>query len=120
MRKLTAKLGAVVTVGVLAAAILPASPASALGNNRTVNRGCGSNYVASGFSAAKNNTTWSQTSKAGGSCDDTLSTAVERWTGQRTLRVYGSKTNAYIEDAGWAPANHGIHWGCNSCNETLS
>ena len=76
MRKLTAKLGAVVMVGVLAAAILPASPASALGNNRTVNRGCGSNYVASGFwdyEDTLNDTTWAQTTKAGGDCGDRLS-----------------------------------------------
>jgi hypothetical protein len=112
-----ARLGAVVLAGAAVLTVAPASPAMALGNNRTVSRSCGQNYVSSGYDG---NEYWAQTQKAGGNCTGRLSVALEWNSGYRTNRMYGSSTRAYIHD--WDPdgARYGVHWGCDACNQTLT
>lgn len=102
---------------VLAASVISVAPdAQALGNNRTVSRGCGKNYVASGRSDEGG---WAQTTKVSGDCKGRLSAALQMSTGYRTPRVYGDNQSAFTStDVGTAVL--GLHWGCDNCGLTTS
>ena len=104
------------TAGVLLALSVAMLPATAfgLGNNRTVYRSCGANYVSSGY--VSSGYSWAQTRKISGSCAGRLSAGLQ-YNGYRT-RVYGSSQTAYTSR--WGYAVYGLHWGCNSCNPTYS
>ncbi|PZG22897.1 hypothetical protein C1I95_04220 [Micromonospora craterilacus] len=121
-KKFLTRLGAVAIAGAVAATVLPATPALALGNNRVVTRGCGENYVSSGYYSAGSGryTSWAQTSKRGGSCSGRLSSALVRSNGAQTTRVYGSNSVAYAEYTEAPIARQGLHWGCDSCGATTS
>jgi hypothetical protein len=97
--------------------LLAATDAQALGNNRTVSRGCGSNYVGSGFNGSQN---WAQTKKVSGSCAGRLSAALIRSDGYWTTRVYGTSTSAYASYNSAYKGRNGLHWGCDNCNVTYS
>jgi hypothetical protein len=117
MKKMSTKLGAVLTAGVVVAAILPATPAFALGNNRTVSRSCGSNYVSSGFNGSQG---WAQTEKSSGNCTGQLGVTLIRSDGYRLGRVNGTTSSARIVYATSNRPQNGVHWGCLNCNQTLS
>lgn len=117
MKKVSTKLGVILTTGAVVAAILPATPAFALGNNRTVTRSCGSNYVSSGFNGTQG---WAQTAKSSGDCTGLLGVTMIRSDGYRLGRVNGSTTYAQIIYSTTNRPRNGVHWGCLNCNETLS
>ena len=104
---------------VVAAAVLPASPAQAFGNNRDVSRGCGTNYVASGY--VGDFRVYAQTYKVSGSCAGRLSAALQFNSGERTTRKYGTNQEAY-QEIGTPPSGirYGLHWGCDNCGVTYS
>lgn len=105
----------------VAAAPLLAAPAHALGNNRAVNRSCGTNYVSSGHNGtAGEGHSWAQTTRQSGNCAGRLSAALERSDGYWSTRVYGSNGSAYATARFGAKAKHGLHWGCDACNVTRS
>jgi hypothetical protein len=104
----------------LVAPFMAVGGADALGNNRVVNRSCGSNYVSSGSWGS--NGAWAQTERNSGTCAGRLSVAFQAGDGYRTARVYGSSQSAYdtvpaTARGGW---RYGLHWGCDSCNVTTS
>jgi len=103
------------TAGVLLALSVAMLPATAfgLGNNRTVYRSCGANYVSSGYSGGYS---WAQTRKVSGSCAGRLSAGLQ-YNGYYT-RVYGSSQTAYTSR--WGYATYGLHWGCDYCSRTYS
>ncbi|MET7455197.1 hypothetical protein ABZT03_25530 [Streptomyces sp. NPDC005574] len=103
---------------VLAASVISMAPgAQALGNNRTVSRGCGKNYVASNRWSDEGG--WAQTTKVSGHCKGRLSAALQWSTGYRTPRVYGDNQSAYTStDLGTVVL--GLHWGCDNCDLTTS
>lgn len=112
------RLSEIAAVSVLS--VLPmiamAMPAQAVGDNRTVSRGCGQNYVSSGYYA--DGSTWAQTKKQSGDCKGRLSVAFELSDGYWTNRVYGDNLTVYSTWSG--RARHGLHWGCDACNVTRS
>lgn len=105
------------TALVAIAPVLTATDAQALGNNRVVSRGCGSNYVGSGFNGSQN---WAQTKKVSGTCAGRLSAALVRSDGYWTTRVYGNNTSAYASYNSRYKGRNGLHWGCDNCNVTYS
>ncbi|OKK06153.1 hypothetical protein AMK26_08780 [Streptomyces sp. CB03234] len=115
LRKSVAAAGLTALVAV--APVLVATDAQALGNNRTVNRSCGSNYVSSGFTGSYS---WAQTTKSSGDCAGRLSAALIRSDGYQTTRKYGSSSSAYTSYTSSSQARNGLHWGCDSCNVTYS
>lgn len=119
MSKLSARLGAALVAGVVTAAILPSTAAFALGNNRVVNRSCGSNYVSSGWSTSTDRA-WAQTQKNSGDCSGSLGASIVLSNGVRVARVNGDRNAVYMKyDTPNRPQN-GVHWGCLDCNSTLS
>ncbi|MFD5328389.1 hypothetical protein [Streptomyces sp. NPDC127092] len=115
MRKSVAAFG--LTAMVAVAPLLAATDAQALGNNRTVERSCGKNYVSSGFTGSKS---WAQTAKSSGTCAGRLSAALVRSDGYWTTRVYGTSSSAYASYSSTVSARNGLHWGCDGCNVTYS
>jgi len=112
---------AVATVFSVFAVLLLATPAQALGDNRTVERGCGKNYVASGHNgSAAEGHSWAQTTRQSGDCRGRLSAALERRDGYWSNRVYGTRQEAYATARFQDIAKHGLHWGCDNCNVTRS
>ena len=105
---------AATAVVALGTAFGPVGTAQAVGNNRVVDRSCGSNYIASGGS---NGHYWAQTEKRSGSCDGTLSVAMMATDSYVSPRVYGTKQSAYTELWNFN-AENGLHWGCNSCGSS--
>jgi hypothetical protein len=117
-RKVLAAWGTTALATALVVGILPA-PASAIGNNRTVTRGCGKNYVGSGYSGSGG--AWAQTQHESGDCQHQLSVAFELSSGHWTPRYYGTFKEAYDYLApALGHAAYGLHWGCSSCNVTKS
>lgn len=111
--------GAVMVAALTAGAgVFTAGPAAALGNNRTVERSCGKNYVASGYHGP-GNYSWVETVKQEGDCAGRLSVAFELYNGYWTQRVYGDRNRAYTTNGG-SDARYGLHWGCDNCNVTRS
>ncbi|MFE0254794.1 hypothetical protein [Streptomyces sp. NPDC059010] len=108
---------AALTAFAVLGALLLATPAEALGDNRTVERSCGKNYVASGYWSSSD-TSWAQTKRQSGTCQGTLSVAFERYDGYWTTRKYGDRNEAYTTIG--LKARYGLHWGCNDCNVTRS
>jgi hypothetical protein len=106
----------VAAVAALGVALGTAAPAHAIGNNRTVNRSCGSNYISSG---GGNGHYWAQTEKVSGNCAGTLSVAMIGLDGYVSPRVYGTTQSAYTELWNFNASN-GLHWGCNSCSASWS
>lgn len=115
VRKSVAAAGLTALVAVVP--LLAATEAQALGNNRTVSRSCGTNYVSSGYSSGKS---WAQTAKSSGTCAGRLSAALVKSDGAWTTRVYGSQSSAYATHTSSYSARNGLHWGCDSCNVTYS
>src|SRR5687768_1599316 len=117
-KSLKARLGVVLVAGAIAATVLPSAPAQAFGNNRTVSRGCGDNWIASG---STDYIVFAQTQKSSGSCEGRLSVTIELDDGYRYPRLYGSNTNAYMSIP-WPAVQpaHGVHWGCDSCGQSLT
>jgi hypothetical protein len=116
-RKAAAVLGMTTLMAIVP--LVAAPGAEALGNNRSVTRSCGKNYVSSGFNSPKS---WAQTKKESGTCAGRLSAALELVDGYRTQRVYGSNSSAYASfntGSGMA-AKYGLHWGCDACSVTKS
>ncbi|MFJ8647797.1 hypothetical protein ACIRNI_16950 [Streptomyces sp. NPDC093546] len=105
------------TAMVAIAPVLAATDAQALGNNRSVSRSCGTNYVSSGFTGSYS---WAQTTKSSGDCAGRLSAALVRSDGYWTTRKYGSSSSAYATNTSTSSARNGLHWGCDSCNVTYS
>lgn len=105
------------TAMLVAAPLIAATDAQALGNNRTVSRSCGTNYVSSGFTGSYS---WAQTRKSSGDCAGRLSAALVRSDGYWTTRKYGSSSEAYTTLTSSSSARNGLHWGCDSCNVTYS
>ncbi|MGH3930713.1 MAG: hypothetical protein ACRDTF_12125, partial [Pseudonocardiaceae bacterium] len=116
--KTPARIAAVMVLVGVTTALLPVSPALALGNNRTVERGCGHNYVSSGL--YNNEYFWAQTQKVEGQCAGRLSVAFELDSGYRTQRVYGDSGFAWTSIEGNSGVRYGLHWGCDDCNVTKS
>ncbi|MDG5802511.1 hypothetical protein P9869_07535 [Streptomyces ossamyceticus] len=114
-RKTAAAAG--MTAMLAIAPLLVATDAQALGNNRTVERSCGKNYVSSGFTGRQS---WAQTSKSSGDCAGRLSAALVRSDGAWTTRVYGTSSSAYATHSSTSSARNGLHWGCDACNVTYS
>lgn len=117
--RLSAKLTMTMAVGAVAAVLLPALPAHAIGNNRTVYRGCGANYVSSGY-YTYNTYAWAQTQRESGSCLGRLSAGLEALDGYRWPRVYGTRESAYTSRQDSAGFGRGMHWGCDACSVTYS
>lgn len=116
--KLGVKLFSALAAGAVAVAMLPSTPAQALGNNRDVTRSCGKNHVSSGRYSTTN--AWAQTTKVDGNCSGRLSVGLRAADGYTYPRVYGSSTSAYTsrtDSAGWGS---GMHWGCDGCSVTYS
>ncbi|UGY94637.1 hypothetical protein [Streptomyces gobiensis] len=112
---------AAVTAAVAFAPLIVATDADALGNNRTVKRSCGRNYVASGHNgSATQGHSWAQTTKQSGTCKGRLSAALQRNDGYQSRRVYGSSKSAYATARFNSKAKYGLHWGCDNCNVTRS
>ena len=106
----------------VAATLMSATNAEALGNNRVVNRSCGSNYVASGYSSG-GGYYWVETSKNSGDCAGRLSTGFQRSDGFRTVRNYGTSSIAFdtvTRGQLGGSVQYGLHWGCDNCNVTYS
>ncbi|MER5227207.1 hypothetical protein [Streptomyces flaveus] len=116
VRKAAAALG--VTVLMTAMPVIAASQAQALGNNREVSRGCGTNYVASGY-ASPQGRSWAQTTRRSGTCSGRLSAALELQDGYQTKRAYGDRNEA-IMGYNSSSARYGLHWGCDDCTVTKS
>jgi len=116
--RLAVKAASALLATVTAVALAPAVPAQALGNNRTVTRSCGTNYVASG--RYSNTNAWAQTTKASGDCAGRLSAGLRASDGYTWPRVYGSNTSAYTSRTDSAGFGTGLHWGCDACNVTTS
>lgn len=116
--KLRVKMMATVAAGAVIATLLPSVPAMALGNNRNVNRSCGTNYVASGRYSGTY--AWAQTTKVSGNCTGSLGAALEASDGYQWPRVNGSSSRAYTERTDSAGFGRGLHWGCLDCNVTYS
>jgi hypothetical protein len=117
------RLPVVAAAAVVVALPLLASPAQALGNNRTVERGCGKNWVASGHngpSGGGRGHSWAQTKKVSGTCKGRLSAALQRNDGYWSTRVYGSNQGAYATATFPDRARYGLHWGCDACGVTRS
>jgi hypothetical protein len=116
-RKLIGAASAIVAAGLIAA-LLPASPAMALGNNRTVTRSCGKNYVASGFNGTNY---WAQTQRVSGTCEGRFSLNFEMTDGRRMTRTYYNRYSAYREiSPSFGRVRYGLHWGCDACGVTLT
>lgn len=111
-----AAAAAAMTAMMVIAPMIAASEAQALGNNREVERHCGTNRVSSGFDADKK--FWAQTVKASGTCAGRLSAALELTSGYWTKRVYGTSKTVYASTKD--KAKSGLHWGCDDCNVTRS
>ena len=107
-------LTSIVSLTALSVAMLPAT-AFGLGNNRTVYRSCGANYVSSGY--VSSGYSWAQTRKVSGSCAGRLSAGLQASNGYWT-RVYGSTLSAYTSRYGYW--TYGLHWGCDGCSQTYS
>jgi len=123
MSKTRRRISAVFAIAALTtgAAVFTASPASALGNNRTVERSCGKNYVSSGQNgSATEGHSWAQTKRQEGTCAGRLSAALERNDGYWSQRVYGDRNSAYATARFGSVASYGLHWGCDDCNVTRS
>jgi hypothetical protein len=119
-KRLTVAAGMLLTTGMMGATVLyAASPAMALGNNRTVSRSCGTTYVASGYSSSQR-LNWAQTEKRSGDCTGRLSAALIKNNGYQTARHYGTSSRAYTSYTEGVRAINGLHWGCDSCNVTYS
>jgi len=114
MKRLLVRILAATVLTCVGVAVVPASSAMALGNNRTVSRSCGTNYVSSGWTGSYS---WAQTKKVSGDCAGRLSAGLEFYNGYRT-RVPGSNTSAYTSNPAYA--RYGLHWGCDNCNVTFS
>ncbi|GAA2640836.1 hypothetical protein SMC26_45945 [Actinomadura fulvescens] len=108
---LTGGLALTMTLGL---AVQP-SPAHALGDNRSVSRPCGSNWVASGASSSG---TWAETQKESGTCAGRLSAGLQFNDGMR-IRNYGSNSHARIYRS-MHTFRYGLHWGCDACDVTVS
>src|SRR5215217_5084340 len=93
------------------------APAQAVGNNRTVSRGCGKNYVSS--SRYSEGGGWAQTQKQSGDCKGRLSAALQLSSGYRTPRVYGSNLSAF-DSTDLGVVVNGLHWGFDNCDLTTS
>lgn len=117
-KRVPVRIAAVMVLAGFATALLPVSPALALGNNRTVERSCGKNYVSSGLH--NNEYFWAQTEKRDGNCAGRLSVAFELDSGYQTQRVYGDNRSAYTTIQGNSGVRYGLHWGCDNCNVTKS
>jgi hypothetical protein len=117
--KFTLKLISPVIAGAAAVALMPVSPALALGNNRDVNRSCGVNNVASGYGGGTNSA-WAQTTKISGDCSGTLGVSLKTLSGYVYPRVNGSRQSATISKSNSAGFGQGLHWGCTECNVTYS
>ncbi|SES08747.1 hypothetical protein SAMN05216188_121115 [Lentzea xinjiangensis] len=123
MLKTRQRIGSVVAIAAMAAGavLFTATPASALGNNRTVERSCGKNYVSSGHNGSTTTGhSWAQTKRQSGTCAGRLSAALERNDGYWSQRTYGDRNEAYATARFNSRAMHGLHWGCDDCNVTRS
>ena len=118
MTGLRTKAASALLATITIAALMPALPAQALGNNREVSRSCGRNYVSSGrYSSTR---AWAQTTKVAGSCAGRLSAGLRASDGYTWPRVYGNNSSAYSERSDSAGFGTGMHWGCDACNVTYS
>jgi hypothetical protein len=115
--RLTIQILTTVAAGAAAVALLPA-PAQAIGNNRDVHRGCGTNHVSSGRYSSTY--AWAQTTKVDGDCSGRLSVGLRASDGYTYPRVYGSSTSAYTSRTDSAGFGSGMHWGCDGCSVTYS
>ncbi len=118
-RTISMALSALTCFGII---VGTASPAYAIGNNRSVDRGCGVNYVSSGRIGNKY---WVQTIQQDGKhnekCKGRLSVAFELENGYRTERKYGTADSVYLEYTPVkVPVKSGLHWGCDNCAVTRS
>lgn len=88
----------------------------ALGNNRTVTRSCGKNYIASGSNSTYS--AWAVTQKTSGSCQGRL------WAGLKgsSFEEIISGSTSYVEfnRVTATRAQTGIHKGCDSCSESYT
>ena len=116
--KFAIRVTSVVAISAIAMALMPTLPAQAIGNNRSVNRSCGSNFVASGRYSST--TAWAQTTKESGNCSGRLSAGLRASDGFTWPRVYGTNSSAYSQRTDSAGFGTGMHWGCDSCNVTYS
>lgn len=117
-RKLSTRMGTVAAVAGLVSVLLPVTSAAALGDNRTVKRGCGSNYVSSGFNGRDY---WAQTEHVSGNCKGRFSLNFQMDDGRWMTRTYHTAHSAYREiDPAFGRVSHGLHWGCDNCNVTKS
>jgi hypothetical protein len=116
--KFALKLISPVIAGAAAVAILPVSPALAIGNTRDVSRSCGVNNVASGYNGS--NGAWAQTSKISGNCSGQLGVSLKTNAGYVYPRVNGDRFSAYISKTASGGFSQGLHWGCLDCNVTYS
>lgn len=107
-----------VIVAAAAVALIPAQQAQALGNNRDVSRGCGTNHVASGRNSATS--AWAQTTRINGNCSGRLSAALRSNSGFTFPRVYGNQQIATAMNTDSSGFGTGLHWGCDACNVTTS
>jgi len=108
-------LTSIVSLTALSVAMMLPATAFGLGNNRTVYRSCGANYVSSGY--VSSGYSWAQTRKVSGSCAGRLSAGLQASNGYWT-RVYGSTLSAYTSRYGYW--TYGLHWGCDGCSQTYS
>jgi hypothetical protein len=115
------RLAAAAVAGGIVVALLPGTPAFALGNNRNVQRSCGWNYVGSGYNGSEY---WAETSRASGNCLGRLSAGFELENGQRSARKYGDSNNVRTtwkyQEPLYLDARLGLHWGCDDCNITYT
>lgn len=115
-RKFLGRTGLTVAMAGLIVAVFPASPALALGDNRTVERSCGKNYVASGFDGTNY---WAQTQRVSGTCQGRFSLNFEMTDGRRMTRTYYNKYSAYRTiSPSFGKVKYGLHWGCDDCGVT--
>ncbi|MFI0976385.1 hypothetical protein ACH4SP_05070 [Streptomyces sp. NPDC021093] len=117
-RRTSMYMGVVAAIVGLVSVLLPASSAAALGNNRTVQRSCGSNYISSGFDGTDY---WAQTVRASGNCSGRFSLNFEMSDGRWMTRTYYTSHSAYRAiSPSFGKVSHGLHWGCDNCNVTKS
>lgn len=110
------RIGLVASIAGIAAIALPATSANALGNNRTVHRSCGSNYVSSGFNGTNY---WAQTKRVSGTCKGRFSLSFEMSNGKWMTRTYYNRYSAYRTiSPRFGKVRYGLHWGCDKCNVT--
>lgn len=101
-------------VGVALGMMVSAGPSVALGNGYAY-RSCGSNFIWSwNDGTAKGH---ALTQKQSGSCTDTLSVA---WVNGQSSGPRTSGSTTYVRVNPGFAITGGLHWGCPSCNASVT